>query len=166
MQTNDILTLYDYNYWATERLLRAAARLTQEQFLADGPMSFGGVRSTLAHTLGAEWIWRKRCQEGVSPTAIPAPTEYPDFATLQQRWLEEQSAMLAYVATLDDETLSKPLAYRGTNGDPFSVTLWQILAHVVNHGTQHRSEAAALLTNLGHSPGDIDMILFFRERKP
>jgi uncharacterized damage-inducible protein DinB len=38
------------------------------------------------------------------------------------------------------------------------VPIWQMLVHVVNHGTQHRSEAAALLTGEGRSPGDLDLI--------
>jgi uncharacterized damage-inducible protein DinB len=42
--------------------------------------------------------------------------------------------------------------------------LWHCLVHVVNHGTQHRSEAALLLTNDGQSPGDLDFTLFLNSR--
>jgi uncharacterized damage-inducible protein DinB len=38
--------------------------------------------------------------------------------------------------------------------------LWLTLAHVVNHSTQHRSEAAEALTMMGHSPGDLDLGLY------
>ena len=44
--------------------------------------------------------------------------------------------------------------------------LWQPMLHVVNHGTQHRSEAAVLLTEAGASPGDLDLIDYLAERSP
>jgi uncharacterized damage-inducible protein DinB len=59
--------------------------------------------------------------------------------------------MDAWLATLDDGWLE-----RRDEGMPF----WQMLAHLANHGTQHRAEAAALLTAVGRSPGDLDMIFF------
>jgi uncharacterized damage-inducible protein DinB len=43
------------------------------------------------------------------------------------------------------------------------VPVWQMLVHVVNHGTQHRAEAAALLTAEGRSLGELDMINYAEE---
>lgn len=36
--------------------------------------------------------------------------------------------------------------------------------HLINHGTQHKTEAAAILTGMGYSPGDIDLIVYLNER--
>ena len=72
--------------------------------------------------------------------------------------------MRSYVASLSDEQINGTMVYKSTNGAPYEEPLWQLLLHVVNHGTQHRSEAAALLTDLGHSPGNIDLIVYIREQ--
>jgi uncharacterized damage-inducible protein DinB len=164
MNTQDIQLLYRYNRWANKRILDAAENLTGEQFLAPASYSHGGLRGTLTHTLFAEWIWRKRWQ-GESPTQRIKPEEFPTLASLRARWLEEEKALDAFVASLTDEKLNAPFQFKNTRGEDMENILWQAMAHLVNHGTQHRSEAAAMLTEFNHSPGDIDFIVFLREMK-
>ncbi len=164
MNKQDIQLLYNYNAWANTRILEAAAKVTQEQFIAPASYPHGGLRGTLTHTLFAEWIWRLRWQ-GESPAHLLKPEEFPTFESLQTRWAEEEKLLKAFVNNLTDETLNKPFNYKSTKGDPFQRILWHAMTHVVNHGTQHRSEAATLLTELSRSPGDIDLILFINEMK-
>jgi uncharacterized damage-inducible protein DinB len=160
MNKQDILLLYEYNQWANARILNAATSVTQDQYLAPASFPHGGLRGTLVHALFAEWIWRKRW-EGTSPTERLKPEDFPTFESLHTRWLEEEKALMSFVDSLKDEKLDSKFSYKNTQGQLFERILWQAMAHVVNHGTQHRTEAAAILTDLGHSPGDIDMIYFF-----
>ena len=159
MNKQDILILYGYNRWANVKILDAAAPLTPEQFTALAPFPHGGLRGTLVHALFAEWIWRKRW-EGASPTSRLKPEDFPTIQSLQSRWQEEEMQLMNFVESVSDDRLSGTFSYTSTVGQPFTRLLWQAMAHVVNHGTQHRAEAAAMLTDLGHSPGDLDMIYF------
>ena len=89
--------------------------------------------------------------------------DFPDFATLQERFAKEEQAMRAYLVTLSNEDITKHRYYTTNEGDDRDRILWHVLLHVVNHGTQHRSEAAALLTDYGCSPGDLDFTVFLNE---
>jgi uncharacterized damage-inducible protein DinB len=158
-----ILALYDYHYWANARIFNAATKLSNDIFVARGTLSHGGLRGTLHHTFTADYLWRKRLQEKISLTSIPPETDYPDLAALRSAWNEEEKLMRAFINGLTDETLKENASYKTMKGIPYTNPLWQSLVHVVNHGTQHRAEAAVLLTDNGASPGDVDMLLFFRE---
>ena len=162
MNKRDILLLYKYNQWSSQKILYAAARVTQEQYLADGSFPHGGLRGTLVHVLFSQWIWHQRW-EGTSPTSRLKPEDFPAFESLQTRWMEEENLLMAFVENVTEERLNSMVSYKSTDGKPHAEVLWQVMTHVVNHGTQHKAEAAAILTDFGQSPGDIDMILFLRE---
>jgi uncharacterized damage-inducible protein DinB len=163
MQKTHILSLYAYNRWANHRILQATEHLDASQLLAPTPVSHGSLRGTLVHILGTEWIWRLRCQESLSSPALLAEEQFPALEVLQTLWREEENAWRAFLEGLDDEALQRVVHYSNTKGVPFATPLWQILFHVVNHGTQFRSEAAVVLTSYQHSPGDLDYIAFVRE---
>ena len=157
-----IHSLFDYNYWVNQRILDTAAGLSPEQFTAAAGVSHGSLRGTLVHALSAEWAWRRRCQ-GSSPPGLLSEDEFPDLESLARCSREEEGAMRSYLAGLTDEGLTSIIRYSRTEGTWTETPLWQILLHVINHGTQSRSEAAVILTQYGHSPGDLDYMIFLRE---
>lgn len=158
MRVAEIHTLLDYDAWATDRILTQAAKLTPEQFTTAPSATMPGVRQILAHTLMAQLLWRTRFQTGTSNLSV-RPEDFPDVDTLRQRWAEERRAMRAYVDTLTDDDLDRPFRFE-RRGEPTELTHWHILFQLINHGTQHRAEVAAALTDHGHSPGDLDFIFF------
>ena len=164
MNIQDIHLIYNYNYWATGKILDASKRVTKEQFLAPAAFPFGGLRGTLVHILDAEYGWRGLF-ENKSFNADLKPDDFPTVKSIEERCRDEEKAMRAYLATLGDDDMESHLRYTTDTGIERDRILWQCLYHVVNHGTQHRSEAAALLTDFSNSPGDLDFTVFLNEYK-
>jgi uncharacterized damage-inducible protein DinB len=166
MNRQDMLSLFQYNAWSTAKILEVASRITQEQFVAPAPFPHGSLRGTLVHALFGEWLWRQRW-EGTAPafTFRLQPEEFPTVEVLRIRWTGEETRLMDFVVNLTEERLSSKIKYISTEGVAHERVVWETLAHLVNHGTQHKTEAAAILTSLGHSPGDIDLIVYLNEAK-
>ncbi len=156
MKTYELLALVRYHAWANDRILTVAADLSDEEFRATGKFDHDTAFQTLRHLVDVDWSWREFCignkvgetyvwDHGFVLDGLPA---------IHAFCLEEDMRLRSYVESLDDEALSESMAL----GGDFSVPRWLILAHVVNHGTQHRSELARYLTECGHSPGDMDLL--------
>jgi uncharacterized damage-inducible protein DinB len=149
-----LLALWDYDTWANERILDAAATLSPEglrQPLASGHDTLIG---TLWHIVGAAETWRVRAETGRDP-AEASDVGVPDLAVLAARARAEAVAMRAFLEALPDALLAEPIRYT-THGVVRERPRWLVLVHLVNHGTHHRGEIAAALTALGHSPGELD----------
>lgn len=157
METTDALELLRYNSWATDLVLETAERLTPEQFVAQ-PIpdpGRGGIRGILVHMLDAEIGWRETLV-GMALSPDLEPGDFPDVTSLRQAWRAEREKWQAYSNGLSAAALNASYTYERRKGPVRTRRVWQTIVHVVNHGTQHRSEAAYLLTGYGHSPGDLD----------
>jgi len=157
-----VRTLYRYNEWANARIVAATSRLSGEQLSAPGDAGHGSVRETLVHIMAAQWIWLARWN-GTSPTSMPSAAEFPDLAAIRRRWEQVDADTRRFVTAQTAEDLARVVAYRNTRGERWAYPLWQQVVHQVNHATQHRSEIAATLTRFGHSPGDLDLLVFVDE---
>ncbi len=163
MTLEEIRLLYDYNAWANLRTAESCAALSEEQFTRDLGSSFRSVRDTLVHILGAEWLWLERWH-GRSPSAMPAPAEFPTLGTVHERWVEIDRDLVDYVAGLTADDLARVVQHKTTQGVSQAQPLWQMLQHLANHGTYHRGQVATMLRQLGAKAISTDLILFYRQR--
>ena len=159
MNIEYIRTLYNYNDWANGRLLAGCAELTPERFLAPVGMDHHSVRGTLVHIMSGQWIWLSRWN-GISPTSMLSSKDFPDLDSIRAYWDEVNRHTREFVYALDDADLPRVIQYTNTKGEQWAYPLWQQMVHQVNHGTQHRSEIALILTQDGHSPGELDFLRY------
>jgi uncharacterized damage-inducible protein DinB len=164
MTLDEVRTLIDYNYWARDRMLDAVQPLSPEQFTRDMGNSFRSVRDTLAHMYAAEWIWYSRWI-GESPAALPPADRFPDLAALRSEWRDLEGKIRALFDGLDDQGIARVIEYKSAMFGPGASILWQMLQHVVNHGSYHRGQVTTLLRQLGATPPkSTDLIGYYRER--
>lgn len=158
-----ITTLYDYNCWANERIFAGAEQVSDEQFHAPSP--FRSLHDLLTHLVGVEIMWRTLSQHGKLTQPPLSAQQIRTLAEIRALWLEEQTRCCAFLDGLTDADLAAGLELTSPRGDTRTYVRWQLLNHMLLHSMQHRTEAAAILTEQGRSPGDLDFIFFIRERK-
>lgn len=160
MHHSAIMQLVAYTFWADMRVLQTCTHITSAQFVQPVVPDPGwhSLRGTLVHALDTAYGWRMALTDTADGGVI-AETDFANVASLIARWQHEQTAWLAYVATLTDTQL----AAVWWQHERSQRTRWQTIMHVVNDLTHHRSEAAAMLTGFGYSPGELDFDLFVVE---
>lgn len=158
-----VARLFEYTVWANHRILRGAATLGVDDYKKDLGSSFGGVRGTLVHVMGAEWIWLERFK-GVSHRQFMDEGDFPDIVALRDRWAAIEEHRQAWVRNVRDADLAAALRYTNTRGEPYTAPLWQLVQHVVNHSTYHRGQVVAFLRQLRATPMGTDLLTWDRER--
>ena len=154
-------SLIGFHQWANEKILEQAARLSDDDLSRDLPVTHTSIRAVLVHMLGTMTFWHANWTH--------TERRQPDVSTrerLVEAYASAHADLRAFAARLtdDDWERSEPW-WRQATGRAEELPLGDTIVQVVNHGTQHRSEIAVMLTELGCSPGDLDYLNYaFRKR--
>jgi uncharacterized damage-inducible protein DinB len=156
VDADTLLALVRFHAWANDRILTTTANLSDEEFRRAANLDHGSAFQTLRHLVDVDWSWREFCiGNDVGETYMwDHGFTLDDLPAIHAFCLEEDARLRSLASSLDDAALSEPWATRPDLARP----RWLVIAHIVNHGTQHRSELARYLTECGHSPGELDLL--------
>lgn len=148
--TTGLSTFFKHNLWANLKLLNACAQLTDEQLDFTATGHYGSIRETLLHIFSAEERYARDCGLAIEDDPLSESAPFPSFDTLKQR-AERTSTHLMTVA--EEADVSEVLHLDNGNYDaPIIIVLLQ----AINHGVDHRSQIATLMSLQGVSPPRMD----------
>ena len=152
--------MIDYTFWEHRQVWGYVLALSDEQYTRPCDYSIGSVHEQVVHTMGAEWLWLQRVRDE-TPDPFLKADDFADRATVRARWDEIEAGWRAYVRALRDEQLAETMVYTSINGNMRrEQPLWEGLAQIVNHATDHRAQILALIHQLGGETGAQDFIFY------
>jgi len=141
-------SMLGYNQWANERILGAAAGLSDHEYES--------IAGALSHVLGTQRWWHAAWTGG----ALPAPADLPDLEAARAAYARSHEDLRAFAGGLEDSGLLRAEAWWKQWGYHGAMSIADVIAQLFFHGTQHRAEIALKLTSYRHSPGDLDYLFF------
>lgn len=154
--------LFEYNKWAWRRVFPSLEAISEEEYFAERPFFWRSLHSLSVHGYGAERVWLQRL-EGFS--RLPEASEFASFSDLRAAWGPLWEAWRSFLGTLADSRLDEFLQYRNTEGTEYVLRVDDVLRHVFNHATEHRSQMTPVLAQLGHPTEPLDFGRFAMTRK-
>lgn len=161
MNSDVFRQLYDYHFAENRKIWQHIIQLPYQQFVQEVNYSLGSVRNQIVHLMNVDEVWF--CElSGIEPPAPYQSADIDDRAAIRARWDSVEQMMRGYLAGLRDNMLfdqpiREPVEDR-------NLMVWQVLIHVVNHGTDHRAQILRILHDFGLKTTSQDFIFYVYDR--
>jgi uncharacterized damage-inducible protein DinB len=153
-----LVEFFRHNSLMNRRLLETCRTLSPEQLAATATGTYGSIGATLVHIANAQQGYAARLLDAKRPDSL-TEDPFPGFDVVAERMtdgdakLEEAARRGVQDRTVQVEGDDPP----GT----FLMPVTLFLLQAVNHGTEHRSHVATILTQLGITPPYMDGWAYF-----
>jgi uncharacterized damage-inducible protein DinB len=140
--------LFDYNFYCNKKLIEECNKLKNvpEKSI-----------SLFSHVLNAHHIWNARI--------IGKPCEYDVWQIHPIKdWgdIHYENQRSSFEITTNADDFEQRIDYENTEGRLFTSTLQDILFHIINHSTHHRSQISMDFRSNDLDPVPLDFIFYKR----
>ena len=145
-----------HNTWANMKLIEAIATagLTPDQLLSSVEGTYGGLGRTLVHIIGAEEGYLGRLTGEPRPDELDEDQPFPGFEVLLDRARQAGRELESFASDLTEDRVIH--WNRRLDGQPAQMPASLFLVQTINHGNEHRSQVATILTQAGVQPPELD----------
>jgi uncharacterized damage-inducible protein DinB len=147
-----IKTLIEYHLDMTRRIWDSINYITEEQFLADDAYSRGSIRNLMVHLTSTDRRWLAGLQNAKEVGHLKFE-DSTNRAAAYEIFDQVAQNLSEYVNSLTEAELDQ-------NPNDMPNTRWQVLLHLVNHGTDHRSTVLQRLHEFSAPTFDQDLIMW------
>jgi uncharacterized damage-inducible protein DinB len=146
--------LFAYDRWATRIILEACVELTQEEFERELHIGPGSLERTLTHVVSALFFFVDRLDRRVPRPRLEKDGHTKTAVELLELFTQADREFNAAIGrTIDTHALTDILNWTATDEGPIDpenqVPYALALAQMIDHGIQHRAQAADMLELLG-----------------
>jgi len=153
-----LVEFFKHNSMMNQRLMDACRQLSPEQLGATATGTYGSIGGTLVHIANAQEGYAARFLGTERPERLDEDP-FPGFDAVAER-LAQGSQRLEEAAA----QAGQDREIQVTGDDPpgtFRMHGSLMLLQAINHGTEHRSQVATILTQLGVQPPEMDGWTYF-----
>lgn len=152
-------TFIEYHIDMSRRVWDSINQIAEAQFLADDAYSRGSIRNLMVYLANTDSNWLAGLKN-IPESEDPPKRQYEDYLdrdSVRAFWDATAKDLADYAATLTEEKL-------GENPIDIQNPRWQVLLHIINHGTDHRSTVLQRLHEFGAPTFDQDFIMWLWSR--
>ena len=155
-------SLVRYKAWANDLIFAALAKLPETELSAPRPIVFGSILRTMNHTYSMDVVWQANLEGRDHGFKTRNPPASPPLAELREAQKRVDAWYVTYADSLSAPQQAEKVRFRFIGGSESELSREDILLHVVNHGTYHRGNVAAMLYTLGVPPPTTDLPVYLR----
>ncbi|HSH80583.1 MAG TPA: DinB family protein [Herpetosiphonaceae bacterium] len=158
--TNALSELYKHNLWANLRLLDVCAPRDEPRLDATVPGTRGSIRDTFLHLVAAEGRYVALLSGTQPDPSLNERAGFPGWEALRERARQSGEALIAIAEDFDAARVLRDT--RG--GEAYAIPAVVPMLQAINHGTEHRTHIATILTQQGVEPPTLDGWQYGEER--